>query len=145
MNDHPIAEHKLELMTGQGGNPELILEKRRDYPGTAALVDRLMPYYQHAEKSMRGNPEGAPLKFVPGIHPGSDTSHFPSALGDSVVGHLTALQSSAFFFEAQGNTDRADEIRDVAEALSGMLNLIQSIGQNELPGNGKSPRPVLRT
>lgn len=113
-------------------NPEDILAKRRDFPATAAIVEELMPYYNHALKAIVptvSNGSNA-TKFAAAAQ-GIDYSHLPAGLAKEVRGHLEVLQSSGFQLEVAGDAKRANMIRDVAQNLYTMLKTIQQMGTHE--------------
>lgn len=113
-------------------NPDEILSKRRDFLGTAAIVDELLPYYNHALKAISptaGNTTPV-AKFVAATQ-GTDYSHLPASLAKEVREHLGQLQASAFSLEAAGDLKRANTIRDVGMNLDTMLKTIQQMGAHE--------------
>jgi hypothetical protein len=111
--------------------PDLILDKKHQFPGTAALVESLKPYYEHAVHSLEqfsGKP--AEKKHVTAA---MSYDRLPEALAKEVRGHLGELQSSAFLFEAHGAVERAEEIRSVAKNLSSMLHVVQQFCRQDKP------------
>jgi hypothetical protein len=130
-------ESKLSLVTSDmlHCDPDAVLAKRAHFPGTAALVEELMPYYQHAMNGMKAD-GGAAAKFAPALSQ-ADYSRLPALLAKEVREHLTSLQSNAFQFEAGADSKRAMEIREVASNLYGMMKMIQQVSQLETMTAGK--------
>lgn len=118
-------------------DPDAVLAKRADFPGTAALVEELLPYYQHAINGIKGDGQGGMAKFTPALAQ-ADYSRLPALMAKEVREHLTALQSNAFEFEAGGDSKRAKEIRDVAADVYSMLKMIQQVAQLESMTAAKS-------
>ncbi len=121
-----VISHEMGMLKG---SPEDILKKRRKFIGTAALVEDLMPYYDHAKKyfGLPASQQTAVQKFA---NASVDAAHLPEAKIRTIIAHLSDLQFSADGYEAQGEMKRAEEVRDVAEILYTMLKTIQ-LGQNE--------------
>lgn len=111
--------------------PDIILERKHQFPATAALVETLKPYYEHAVHSLE-QLSGKPAEKK---HASAALSYdrLPEALAKEVRGHLGELQSSAFLFEAHGAVDRAEEIRGVANNLGSMLHVTQQFCRQDRP------------
>ncbi|MBY0407927.1 MAG: hypothetical protein K2Q01_09565 [Rickettsiales bacterium] len=121
------TDSPIQLASGMhivSGNPESILAKRRDFPGTAALVEELKPYYDEAVRSL--SPTGGNGKS----HANAVTlGRLPEALAKEVRQHLSELQTGAIHAKTQGATTLASEILDVAADLTGMLSIAQQLGK----------------
>lgn len=104
-------------------DPKLILDKAEDFPSTAMLVERLLPYYQLAQNFTSG--PTTPSQRIGSRQP--DYNALPESLENEVQQELRSLQHSAFVLEAAGDKTRAQEIRSVAKTLTSMVDTIKKI------------------
>lgn len=128
---------ELHLATSKPGilctAPQFILDRMRDFPGTAALVETLLPYLNYVQSAVT-----AQTLVDKVTKQSTDYSRLPAPLAKEIRENLTALQSSAMLFEAQADTRRAGEIREEASVLLSIFKTLQQdLGSPALVASGK--------
>lgn len=124
------------MLEAYKANPQFILERHENFPGTALLAQELMPYLDGANRAMTAG-AAAPTALQKIARQQVEPGELPDRLKMEVIRHVGQLQLSADTFEAHGRNDRAVEVREVAAHLSGMLNTIQQIAQIEAGAHSK--------
>lgn len=116
-----MSESTIQIPPKNGGllvaDPQTVLEKCYQFPGAAAVVRLLQPYYQKAVEA--AHPES-------GSH-AQNVSRVPETHLKEARQNLTALQSSAIQARVSGDTSLADEILEVAHCLGSMMLTIEQM------------------